>query len=417
MWFLALRHLFSKKRQTLLTFMGILFGSLGYVVITGFFLGFQEFLIEQLVNNDAHLHISPRDDILTDHSLDQVFFGKKYDHVRWLSPPAGRKDNARVENPPDWYERLGSDPRVVAFSPQAHAQVVIRKAKSTVAATLVGVNPSAQVRVTNIQDSMKEGKFTDLAGGGHRLIVGQGLLERLGTRVSQTVQVSAGASEPVPFKIVGYFKTGMKPIDDNRAFGMLADVQKVNGAPGEINDIAVRLKDYHAAARLASTWAGLQGDKVQSWDQINANFFSIFKIQNTMRYIIIAVILVVAGFGIYNVLNMSVTQRKKEIAILRSMGYDSVDIVSLFFSQGLILGLSGGAAGLVIGYGVCRYLQTVPFAGGPMGGAGYLHISLNLWIYLQGIFLAVCSASIASILPARSAGKLTPIEIIRSGTE
>jgi lipoprotein-releasing system permease protein len=179
----------------------------------------------------------------------------------------------------------------------------------------------------------------------------------------------------------------------------------------------VRLRDFSHAAEIATTWATITGDKVQSWDQINANFFSIFKIQNTMRYLMIAVILVVAGFGIYNVLNMTVTQKRKEIAILRSMGFETSDIIFLFFSQGLILGFLGGLIGLVIGYWICLYLQTVPFGGGPLGGAGYLQISIKPAIYLQAMGLAVFSASLASILPARAAGKMTPIEIIRSGTD
>jgi lipoprotein-releasing system permease protein len=114
---------------------------------------------------------------------------------------------------------------------------------------------------------------------------------------------------------------------------------------------------------------------------------------------------------------MTVNQKKKEIAILRSMGFDTSDVVSLFFLQGLILGIVGGLIGLLLGYGVCLYLQTVPFAGGPMGGAGFLQIAIKPAIYLQGMGLALFSSCIASILPARAAGRMTPIEIIRSGAE
>jgi lipoprotein-releasing system permease protein len=414
---LAIRHLVARKRQTLLTLLGILFGSMAYVVISGFFLGFQVFLIEQLVNNDAHIHISSREEILTEHSLDKDFYGTEPTHVFWASPPSGRKDNARIQNPPDWYKRLDGDSRVAAYSPQLVTQVVLRQSKSSIAASLYGCDPYKQVKVANIEDSMQEGKFQDLASGGNRLVVGVGLLEKLGTRVSQVVQISSGSGPAVPFKIVGSFKTGVKPIDDFRAFGALSDVQKVNGTPSEVNEIVVRLRDFSHAAEIATTWATITGDKVQSWDQINANFFSIFKIQNTMRYLMIAVILVVAGFGIYNVLNMTVTQKRKEIAILRSMGFETSDIIFLFFSQGLILGFLGGLIGLVIGYWICLYLQTVPFGGGPLGGAGYLQISIKPAIYLQAMGLAVFSASLASILPARAAGKMTPIEIIRSGTD
>lgn len=417
MLFLAWRHLLSRKRQTILTLLGIVLGATAYVVITGFFLGFQGFLIDQLINNDAHVHITSREDILTEHGLDKDFYGDKYTHVFWLSPPAGRKDTSRIENPPAWYMRLAADPRVKAYSPQLTAQVILRQAKNTVSANLVGCEPAEQIKVSNIADYMQEGKLTDLSAGGNRLIVGKGLLDKLGARVSQIVMVATGDGTPVPFKIVGYFKTGITLFDDTRAYSTLSDVQRVNGTPGVINDIAIRLTNYSTAARLADTWATMSVDKVRSWDQINANFFSVFKIQDVMRYIVIAIILIVAGFGIYNVLNITVTQKQKEIAILRSMGFDSNDVIYLFFSQGLILGICGGLIGMGAGYGICRYLETVRFGGGPLGGAGYLKIYLDVAIFVEAMALALFSSSIASILPARAASKLTPIEIIRAGTE
>src|SRR5690606_31336305 len=161
--------------------------------------------------------------------------------------------------------------------------------------------------------------------------------------------------------------------------------------------------DYSQAAAIADNWQSISTDKVRSWDQINANFFSVFKIQNAMRYIIIAIVLIIAGFGIYNVLNMTVTQKQKEIAILRSMGYDTWDIILLFFSQGFVLGIVGGLIGILVGYWICLYLQPVRFGGGPLGGAGYLHIALDAGIYIRAVGLALISASFASILPARAA--------------
>lgn len=142
-----------------------------------------------------------------------------------------------------------------------------------------------------------------------------------------------------------------------------------------------------------------------------------FKIQDATRLMMIAVILIVAGFGIYNVLNMTVTTKQKEIAILRSMGFDTWDVIFLFFAQGLILGVIGGAIGLVAGYWICRYLETVSFGGGPLGGAGYLHIDIRLAYFIQSMALAIFSSALASILPARAAGKLTPIQIIREGSD
>jgi lipoprotein-releasing system permease protein len=125
-------------------------------------------------------------------------------------------------------------------------------------------------------------------------------------------------------------------------------------------------------------------------------------------------ILIVAGFGIYNILNMSVTQKRREIAILRSIGYEPLDILRLFFVQGLILGALGGLIGIALGYGLCSYLATIQVSPARMIGSGTTMMSFAPKIYLRAFFLAFGSAGLAGLLPARSAGKLTPIDIIRS---
>ena len=130
----------------------------------------------------------------------------------------------------------------------------------------------------------------------------------------------------------------------------------------------------------------------------------------------IMTVLIVAGFGIYNILNMTVNQKRQDIAILRALGYDTFDVVMLFFSQGLMVGIIGAFFGLICGYIFCLWLQTIPFMRvTPSNPQGHLHIALSVSIYVQALGLALLSASIASILPARAAGKLTPIDIIRQG--
>lgn len=412
---LAVRYLFARPRQTVLTLLGIFFGAAAYIAISGFMLGFRYYLIDQLVNNSAHVLIQSREDFLNADSLDVPFYASAYEHVFWAVPPSGRKDSAIVENPQSWYARLKSDARVDAYSPQLTAAVIFANGKANFSSTLIGCDPLEQQRVTTIGTYIIEGRFEDLAAGGNRLVIGEELKKRLGVELFQNVLVSLGKSAPVPFKVVAVYRTGARQAD-GLAYGALGDVQRVNRTPNQVNAIAVKLHDHSQAAAIASTWARLSPEKVESWDQINSNLFDVFRIQDMVRFLSIGAILIVAGFGIYNVLNMTVVHKRQDIAILRSMGYSSGDILWLFFSQGLMLGLSGAALGLAFGYLFCRYLETIPFGGGPMGaGSGHFIVSFDPAIYVQSALLALLASSLASILPARAAGKLTPIEIIRAG--
>ena len=410
---LAIRHLLSKKKQTLFTFLGIMLSAVAYVVISGILIGFREYFVDQLINNDAQIRIYAKEDLLETHQLDKVFFeGKK---VFWYVGPSGRKDNPRIVNPLGWQNRLRHDSHVQAFSPQLTTQVIVTNLGVASSVRLLGSYPEEQQKVTNIGKYMTVGAFKDIGLGGNRIIVGKDLLKKIGARVFQTVMLSSGKTAPKPYKIVGVFKSGIKVLDEDTIFGYLVDAQRLNQSPNQINEIAIRLKDVSIAKQLALDWTKTSDEKVQSWDQINKNLLNVFQIQDRTRAIMVSAILLVAGFGIYNVLTMTVTQKRKEIAILRSMGFEAKDILSLFLTQGILLGVSGGIVGLFVGYMMCRYLSTVPFSGGSMGsGTGTMTVSFNQLIYMKGFALSFFSAVIASFIPAYSAGKLTPIDIIRS---
>ncbi|MDH4468239.1 MAG: FtsX-like permease family protein [Bacteriovoracaceae bacterium] len=413
---LAIRYLFSRKRQSLFTLLGIFLGAGGFVVISGFFLGFRFFFIDNLVNNSAHIFIQARQEFLEPHSLDESFFKNETKHVFWKSIPAGEKDYHRIESPQGWYERLDSDPKIEAYSPQLVVPALFSKGGSPIAAGFTGCLPEKQARVNTVAANMVEGKFSDIGGGGNRIIVGQELLKRLGAKIFENVMVTVGVGKQTPFQIVGTFDSGNKR-SDLQAYGPLADVQRANHTLNLINEIDVRLFDYEQSSTKATTWSALSSETIESWDQRNSSIFTMFALQAMMRNIIVFVIMLVAGFGIYNVLMMTVSQKMKDIAILQAMGYESWEIRLLFLFQGFLLGVVGALLGLIAGFFICQYLQTLPFGGRP--GAtrppGHLTIELTMGIYLQASLLSMMSALIASYLPARAAAKFTPIEIIRGG--
>jgi lipoprotein-releasing system permease protein len=413
MLFLAIRHLTSRKRQTLLTFAGIVLGTAAYIAISGMMLGFQSFIIDQLVNNDSHIRISAREDLITAHSLDKDFFGEEA-LVRWIAPPSGRRDNAYILYPQSWLDRFSADPRVLAYSPQLVAQAIVSRAKVSTSARLIGSEPSRQMQVTNIHSFMLEGRFEDIGTTGNRVAAGEGLLKKLGAAMNDTILVSTGKGSAQPFKIVGVFRLGVKTIDDTTLFGALTDVQKLNATPSRISDIAVKLVDVEQSANVASSWNLLAQDKVQSWDQSNEGILSVFKTQDIVRNSMTLSILIVAGFGIYNILSMAVNQKRREIAILRSMGFLPRDILQLFMIQGVILGVLGGVVGCALGYLVCKGMERIPVSTERGLGGGTMMIVFFPMIYVRGFLLAFASSTLAGLLPARAAGRMEPIQIIRS---
>lgn len=413
MYFLAIRQLLSRKRQTILTLLGILLGTAAYIAISGMMLGFQNFIIDQLINNDSHIRISAREMFLTETNLNDAFFDSNT-LVHWIKPPSGRKDNPYILAPQTWLDRTEKNPAVLATSPQIVAQAIASYGKVTVAVRLIGSEPEKQIRVSNIEKYTLKGHFSQIGTTGNRIFVGLDLLNKLGAAEGETLFLSVGKGIPQPFRIVGIFRLGVKALDETTIFGSLSDVQNLNQTPSRVSDIAIRLTDVNLAASLASTWNAFGTDKVQSWDQANEGIMSVFTTQDIVRNSMTISILIVAGFGIYNILSLAVNNKKREIAILRSMGFEPNDITHLFLTQGLLLGILGGLVGCILGLILSYFISTIEVSANRGLGTGKMMVSFDILIYVRAFFLALISASFASFWPARAGGKLEPIDIIRS---
>lgn len=413
MMFLSIRQLMARKKQSLLILLGITIGSAAYVAISGMMLGFQSYMMEQLVNNEAHIRISAREEILT---AEEMGAYPESAHVFWQIAPSGRKDSTRIEYPIGWFKKLDADKDVAAYSPQVVAQVIFNHNKITKVGRIIGSQHERQLKVTNIQDYMKSGSFKDMGNSGNRLIIGTKLLELLGTRIQETILVSTGNGLPQTFKIVGTFETGIKTIDEGTAFISLTDAQKLRGTPSEITDIAVKIFDPNLANEKADSWKINFRDKILSWQESSAAILSVFKTQDIVRNSMTISIILVAGFGIYNILSILVNQKQRDVAILRSMGFSPKDIIRLFFNQGMLLGMMGGAIGLVLGFLICLIMSRIEVVPGRMSGPGNrMIISFSIYIYIKAFSIAFITAIVSSIIPARAGGKLEPMEIIRSG--
>jgi lipoprotein-releasing system permease protein len=411
--FLAIRYLLSKKKQTLLTLLGIILGTAGYITISGIMLGFQTYLLDQFINSDSHVRIKARDEAVTTEKVNEAFFPNQ-DHIHWLTPPSGRRGEDNIDNLPAWTQRLNQDPRVEAFAFQLQYPVLTQFSKSSISTQLIGINPEDQLRVSKIEPYMTQGSFKNLSKGGNQVIVGEDLLLKVGARIGDSIQISLGNQGSQPFKIIGTFRFGIKRTDESTVYTRLVDAQNLAHAPSKVSDITVRLMNADDSLPFATELSENSNELIQSWEQVNESTLSVFKTQDIVRYSMTIAILVVAGFGIFNVLSMTVAQKQKEIAILRSIGYEPHDITELFLLQGTLLGFIGGLIGLIIGYGVCLMLAQIQVSPGRAIGTGKMLVSFAPSIYLIGFASAFFSSALSSFIPARSAGKMEPMDIMRS---
>lgn len=413
MIFIALRQLWARKRQTILTLMGVMLGAAAYIAISGILLGFREYLLDQMVNNDAHVRISAKARLVEDTSFDHVF-SRPNEKLFWIVPPSGRKDSQKIDNVQEWVSRLREDSNVEAYAPQLNVTVLYRKGKVTQNGRVMGIIPSMQTRVSMLEKYVLKGTLRELAENGQKIMLGEGLRENLGLRYGDSITVINSRGDRYQLKVSGSFSIGNRQIDESLAYVSINTAQSIAGSPGQISDIAVRLRDVKKSYAKAQEWANDESAKVQSWEQINASILDVFQVQDMTRYMMSAIILIVAGFGIYNILSIVINQKKREIAIMRSIGYESTDILTIFMTQGMLLGFAGGVLGVLLGYLICWRLSFVTFSS-PMIKAKTttMMVSFNYIIYVYGFLMALISTTVASFLPALKAGKMSPIDIIR----
>ena len=409
---IAIRQMLSKKKQTSLIFLGIAFGTMVYVIIAGIQFGFRKYLTEQLLNNTAHIIIKGSDRYVEPELVRSQFFNSEQ-FVRWYQKPSGKRDEAKLENPSAWFDILQKDPNVLTYSPKLTINAIASRGSAHKNIILSGIIPKRQIRVSSLEDYMRQGSLLDLSGGGNKIILGSNILKTLGTQLGESINISIGVGDSRPFRIVGNLHMGNEHFDDSLAYANLQDTQSLNKTPGRISEISVALIDMTLSIPLAKQWSKYTKDTVQGWEEANAQFMQMIKIQDVVRMIMTTAILLVASFGIYNVLTIMINQKQKEIAILRSIGYGPDKILLLFLVQGFMLGLLGGALGLVFGFVVLKTLGSIDL-GFDIGKSRNLLISYDLSIFVTAILAAQVAAAIASFLPARAASRLTPLDIIRS---
>ncbi|HEV7268731.1 MAG TPA: FtsX-like permease family protein [Falsiroseomonas sp.] len=201
--------------------------------------------------------------------------------------------------------------------------------------------------------------------------------------------------------------------------GPVARLRAADGEPGSaepphvVNQILVRLADVTRAEPLARQIEARFGDRSESWEEQNQNILTVFVIQNAIMYSVTGAILLVAAFGIYNIISTVVFEKTRDIAILKSLGFTERDIQLLFLVQGMIACLLGAIAGCLLGALMVEALAQVRFDVSTPAGNDRFILARDWRVYLAASLFAVLAAGVAAVIPARRASRLDPVQVVR----
>jgi lipoprotein-releasing system permease protein len=278
---------------------------------------------------------------------------------------------------------------------------------------MFGVEPDQQVKVTTIGTMVTAGAFERLKKTADGIVLGRGIAQTLGAHIDDNISVASPTGGRTVAKVVGIFDTGVTPVDYGRAYMMLNSAQTLLDRKHIINEIVIRLNDYTQAREVAAQIEAMCGYKTYSWQEANENFLKIFRIQTIITNVITGSLMIVAAFGVLNILIMAVLERVNDIAILKSFGFSRSDVTKIYMIQGLVIGVIGSIIGLICAKLAIEGLRRVPIKMEGLIKVEGLLMSEHARQYVQAFVAAMIIVLLAAVYPARRAAKYDPVEVIR----
>ncbi len=405
---IALAHIRSRRRQTIISLLGVATGVGFSIAMAALMQGSQEDFVKQMIDAMPHVTISDEFRRPPLQPIDRLNPGGAV-ALRGVKP---KEELRGIRNVHARIARLRELPGI-GIGPTLRGQAVIRYGGKDVSVTLVGTKPETERRVSNLEDDLRAGSLDGLRTTANALIVGSGVARKLGAQMNSSLTVSSPVGSARRMKVVGIFHTGVTAFDNGQAYSLLKTAQVLQDRPNVINQIRLRLDDVTQARDVARRIEALVGYRSESWEEANESILEVFFIRNIIMFTVVGAILIVAGFGIFNIISTITYEKARDIAILKSLGFRQLDIRTIFLFEGLLMGVGGSVLGWGLGYGLTTALASIPFEVEAFTELTRLPILYSPVHYIVAGAAAVIAAGIAGYMPARRAARLNPVDIIR----
>ena len=407
-------HLLSRKRQTLVAMLGVTFGIGMFILLISFMKGMNDFFQDVMLSVTPDIHIY--NDYQTDYSssIAGQYFQEKPESWIIVRHPRPKQINLNLKNAPGIIADLQKHNEVVAVSPMVSSQVLFNYGPVQLAAVVDGVDILQEDRVFNLSDKMDMGRPEDLLRTDHGIILGYKLAGKLNLTTGDWVTTTAPSGIQMRFRVVGTFKFGITTVDEFRAYVSVPSMQQLLGKNRDyITDIRLKVKDMKRAPALAALFAQKYGYKAEDWETVNASVRAGNFIRDVFTNVLTFTLLLVAGFGIYNIMNMVIAGKMKDIAILKAQGFGRKDIIQIFLGQSLTIGILGSIAGLLLGFILSYALSMVPWPDDEWMIIKHFPVNFEIKYYILGAAYGIVTTLLAGLLPALKASKVDPVTILR----
>jgi lipoprotein-releasing system permease protein len=409
---IAAAMLMARWRQTLVAAVGVTFGITMFISLLGFMNGLNTLLDGLMLNRSPHVRLY--NDVKP--SLKQPIkkskaYASSYPFIHSVKANNTRK---ALYNSAAIVQAIKKDTRVLGVAPKITAQVFFNEGNVDITGVVNGIDVAAESSLFHFSDYVNNGKPTDLQIVNNSIILGNGLAQKLLAYPGDVIQVTTAGGKQFPLKVVALFQSGMREFDNVHSYASIATVQKILGEPANyITDLQIKLLDLKQAPKVALEYAQLFEVDAEDIQTANAQFETGSSVRTLISYAVGITLLVVAGFGIYNILNMMIYEKMDSIAILKATGFSGADVKRIFLLIALTIGLAGGGAGLLFGYALSSIIDQIPFRTDALPTVTTYPVDYSFIYYFIAILFSLATTYFAGFFPARKASKVDPVIIIR----
>lgn len=344
--------------------------------------------------------------------------------------------NSPLSNWQNVVEQAKTVPQVKAAAPYVMGQGMLSFGQYAQGAIVRGIVPAQEVQVAELGNKMKVGQLDNLRAGEFGIVLGIDLARYLGAELGDKVMLMTPNGQATPagmvprmkqFKLVGVFEMDMKEYDGNLALVHIEDAAKLYRMGDDVSGVRLKLDDpFHASEvspLLSLALSGQQNYYISDWVDENPNFFAALKMEKRVMFIIMALVVAVAAFNIVSTLIMAVTDKRADIAIMRTLGASPSSIMQIFVVQGALIGVIGTLAGVILGVLVALNIDViVPFIEHVFGiqfldKDVYMITSVPSQLLWSDVLVIMLTSFVLSLLatlyPSWKAARMNPAEALR----
>lgn len=404
--------LLARWKQTLIAAIGVTFSITMFITLLSFMGGLNGMLDGLIINRTPHIRlfkeIMPGKNQPVNHSLQ---FQHHYNFIRSLKAGSSRQE---IYNSGAIMQALRNDNRVLGFSPKLTGQVFFNDGTIDITGVINGIDVVAESKLFHFGDYLTTGSAIDISKVPNSIVLGKGLAEKLLAEIGDVVLVTTAKGEHFPLKVVGYFQSGMADVDKVQSYASIHTVQKLMGKPDNyMTDIQIKLKELNLAPAMAKEYRQVFDTDAEDIQTANAQFETGSSLRTLISYAVGITLLIVAGFGIYNILNMMIYEKMDSIAILKATGFSGRDVKKIFLIIALSIGFFGGLVGLLFGFGLSVVIDGIPFTTAALPTTKTYPVDYSPVFYFIGISFSLITTYFAGWFPSRKASKVDPVVIIR----